>query len=681
MNMQRKAILTVMLLITCLAGMFLYLFYAGNKQALNRNIHHLSEQLKQCFVVKTNTLQGIYSVRIKGFINTNLEIIDAFKQRDRERLYTLTLPRFNVLKKESEFLVGFTYILPDATILLRMQNPNFFGDSVSHIPFAQHVLKNKKMSIGFAITKIGAFYRIVTPVFVDGTFIGAIGWAFKVSLLAEYISKSQHIVFGILADSKRYKKFVKPDKKLVETGGRVLIGTSKNIDIFKKLPLKFDPHNINQILAVNGKSFLVHNNHLTNYAGKHIGDILFALDITTETALLRKQTINSIIVSLVILILCFIILYFSFGKLIGDIENLNETLETRVRERTKELKQLTTRFSLAVKAANLGIYENDTVNQKLFFNDKMLEIYGLEKRNFKETPKEWFDLLHPDDKNTATVSMQIADNKESIKTEFRIIRPDGEIRHIQAHAITERNNEGNPISVVGINYNITERKKAEEQIKTSLKEKETFLQEIHHRVKNNLAVISSLLGLQSQGTNDKRLKEALTESRNRVNSMSLIHEVLYQSESLSFVDMNTYLSKLANDMTRNYSISSIVSINVDAGNIKIGPKRASPIGLIVNELITNSLKYAFPEGQKGDIKISLEQMEGQFKLVYSDNGVGIPKDLDWQKSKGMGFRLLKILSEGQLGGSVQLNRDLGTCFIIKFESNEEPNVYSSISEH
>ena len=98
-------------------------------------------------------------------------------------------------------------------------------------------------------------------------------------------------------------------------------------------------------------------------------------------------------------------------------------------------------------------------------------------------------------------------------------------------------------------------------------------------------------------------------------------------------------------------------------------------------MITNSLKYAFLEGQTGDIKISLEQTEDQFKLVYSDNGVGIPKDLDWQKSKGMGFRLVKLLGERQLGGSVQLNRNLGTCFIIKFESNEEPNVYSSISEH
>jgi len=339
MHTHNKATLSVMLLITCMAGMFLYLFHMGNKQVYDRNIQLLSEQLEQCFVNQTNTLQGPYSVRLKGFINTHQEIIKAFKQQDRKRLYNLTLSRFNVLKKENKFLFEFTYILPDATILLRMQNPDLYGDSVSHIPFAQHVLKNKKMSIGFAITKIGAFYRIVSPVYENGTFVGAIGWAFKVSLLAEHICKSQHVIFGIFAASQQYKKMVTSDKEFVEISDHVLIETNEDIDIFKRLPSNFDLHAANQILTIDDKHYLVHGDQLKNFAGQHIGDVLLALDITGETILLRKQLIHTITVTLTILVLSFVILYLSFRRLIGKIEKLNETLEMRVEERTQKLKK------------------------------------------------------------------------------------------------------------------------------------------------------------------------------------------------------------------------------------------------------------------------------------------------------------------------------------------------------
>ena len=224
---------------------------------------------------------------------------------------------------------------------------------------------------------------------------------------------------------------------------------------------------------------------------------------------------------------------------------------------------------------------------------------------------------------------------------------------------------------IGIGIDITDRKKFDDKIKASLKEKETLLQEIHHRVKNNLSVISSLLGLQITNTNDPKLTAALDDSRSRVNSMSMIHEVLYQSESLSQVDMKTYLSKLANDMARNYEIASSVKIDVDIEDVKIGAKQASPVGLIVNEMITNSFKYAFADKQNGEIRISLTETDGRFGLKYSDNGSGIPDNVDLDNPTSMGLRLIKILSEGQLDGSVQLNRDHSTCFIVDFDKEEK----------
>jgi two-component sensor histidine kinase len=217
---------------------------------------------------------------------------------------------------------------------------------------------------------------------------------------------------------------------------------------------------------------------------------------------------------------------------------------------------------------------------------------------------------------------------------------------------------------------IIKRQQAEEQIKVSLKEKEILLQEIHHRVKNNLAIVSSLLRLQYSSMKDERLKEALMDSKNRVKAMSMIHETLYQSENLSSIDISMYLSKLARAIFQNYKIGNKINLKIEAKKILIGVKRATPLGLIVNELISNSLKYAFPDKRKGEIKISLQKKEDYIELIFMDNGIGIPKVFDWQNTKSLGLHLVKLLGEGQLGGEVELNRDQGSCFIIKFKPEE-----------
>jgi two-component sensor histidine kinase/PAS domain-containing protein len=217
-----------------------------------------------------------------------------------------------------------------------------------------------------------------------------------------------------------------------------------------------------------------------------------------------------------------------------------------------------------------------------------------------------------------------------------------------------------------IAIDVTERKNKEDQIKASLKEKETLLQEIHHRVKNNLTVVSSLLSLQANNMNDEKLTAALMESKRRVHSMSLIHETLYQSESLSSIDMNIYLSKLSRAVAQNFTTGSKTNLKIEAENILIGSKQASPVGLIVNELITNSYKYAFPENRNGEIKIELRRFEGQIELKYTDNGIGMPKNFDWKNSKSLGLKLVRTLVENQLDGSIEMKSNNGTKFTIKF---------------
>jgi PAS domain S-box-containing protein len=216
--------------------------------------------------------------------------------------------------------------------------------------------------------------------------------------------------------------------------------------------------------------------------------------------------------------------------------------------------------------------------------------------------------------------------------------------------------------------NITKRKKAEDQIKASLKEKETLLHEIHHRVKNNMQVISSLLDLQSISIEDKQVKEVLRESQSRVHTMSIVHETLHDSENLSEINLQTYLFSLTTAIFQTYSVEpGKVNLHNEVENIPISIKQASPLGLIINELISNSLKYAFPDDRKGEITVRMKKTDNELELTVMDDGVGMPKDLDWRNSDSLGFKLIHSLAENQLDGFIEMESKNGMKITVKFK--------------
>ena len=207
---------------------------------------------------------------------------------------------------------------------------------------------------------------------------------------------------------------------------------------------------------------------------------------------------------------------------------------------------------------------------------------------------------------------------------------------------------------------------------SSLQEKELLLREIHHRVKNNLQVISSLLSLQSRSSKDEQAIEMAKESQNRIKVMALIHEKLYRSKDFANVEFNDYIKNLVNDLFASYKVSSSrISLKMDIENISLGIDTAIPTGLIINELVTNCLKYAFSKDTEGEIRISLRSLEdGQNELIVSDNGVGIPENLDIKKAESLGLRMITNLTERSLHGKVNINRDNGTEFQIIFKEKE-----------
>ena len=212
---------------------------------------------------------------------------------------------------------------------------------------------------------------------------------------------------------------------------------------------------------------------------------------------------------------------------------------------------------------------------------------------------------------------------------------------------------------------ITERKVAEELIKSSLAEKEVMLKEIHHRVKNNLQIISSLLHLQSSKLEDDRLTRAFGDSQHRIRSMALIHEELYESDDLARIEFVGYLRRLTEHLFESFGIDeSRIRLTVDVQNVLLTIERAIPLSLIINELLSNALKHAFPGNRSGEIHIQMRDREdGPFSLMVTDDGVGLP-DIDINSPDSLGLRLVNTLVS-QLGAEMRLDRTSGTAFVVE----------------
>jgi len=220
---------------------------------------------------------------------------------------------------------------------------------------------------------------------------------------------------------------------------------------------------------------------------------------------------------------------------------------------------------------------------------------------------------------------------------------------------------------VHIMYDITERKRAEEQIRESLEEKE-----IHHRVKNNLQVIMSLLRHQAEYAHDQKIHDIFLESQSRIKAMSFIHEKLYESDNLAKIDLRDYISSLAKSLFSTYKVNTAqIHLAVDADDISLGIDTAIPCGLIINELVSNSLKHAFPNNRIGRIAITVRAVRpGEFELVVGDDGVGIPTGLDIMNAKSLGLHLVSLLAKNQLRGNIEMMRNGGTSFRIRFKGAE-----------
>jgi len=259
--------------------------------------------------------------------------------------------------------------------------------------------------------------------------------------------------------------------------------------------------------------------------------------------------------------------------------------------------------------------------------------------------------------------MQLAARKgvEIRDFEEEIIWTDGTTFHLLGYAAPLRDKHGAVSGSVGAFVDITERKQAEEKLKTSLQEKETLLKELHHRVKNDMQVISSLLQLQANCIKDEKVREMFRECRERIHSMALVHEKLYQSKDLSRIDFTEYLNSLLPMLFRSYGTpSSSIKLESDLEQVSLSMNLATPLGLVLNELISNSLKHAFPDGRSGVVRVSLHtNPQSQLALTVSDDGIGLGKDFNLENTSTLGWKIVNILAS-QIGGTLNFQGNHGT---------------------
>ena len=277
-------------------------------------------------------------------------------------------------------------------------------------------------------------------------------------------------------------------------------------------------------------------------------------------------------------------------------------------------------------------------------------------------------LIVPDDLTSAASELSYkVRSGETVRTETVRKSRDGSSLQVSvtAYPITVGKKQ---TGIYGIYNDITKRKRNEDQVKKSLVEKEILLKEIHHRVKNNLQIIGSLLNFQTKFIKDKDALEKFKISQNRIKSIALIHEKLYQTKNVSRIEFENYVKSLASHIFSVFGADTgNISYKINANNVFLSVDNAIPCGLIINELITNSLKHAFPDNRKGLVTIDMEYKNTNYFLTVSDNGVGISKDVDTGNSNTLGMQLIKTLLV-QLNAEMVLNNENGTSFSIVFSN-------------
>jgi len=334
----------------------------------------------------------------------------------------------------------------------------------------------------------------------------------------------------------------------------------------------------------------------------------------------------------------------------------------------RALEEASSRFAAWTQNSQSAFWMGAMDGRTAFYKSPAFKtILGVDEEPWPGTNDLWRNRIHPDDYEGFEANAQAYIKGVTVRHRYRIFRSDGSIRWVESNVFPVKNAQGEVYCLAGLVDDITEHQQAIVQLQAALAEKEALLKEIHHRVKNNLQIISSLLRLQGGTTTDERAGSILRDSRNRIETIAVLHEHLYQSENLSHINFAVYAERLIGSITSmNQAAYQTVKVNMHIEPFKLDPETAVLCGLILNELISNAHRHAFPDGRAGEITIRAQATnETECMFEVRDNGIGIPPEFDVQRVKTLGLKLVRQLTR-QLRGTMSLSSDNGTSVRIDF---------------
>ena len=353
--------------------------------------------------------------------------------------------------------------------------------------------------------------------------------------------------------------------------------------------------------------------------------------------------------------------------------NGNKVIQCNIRNIT-ERKEMDRKLQEAVlfqqrliDALPVPVFYKDSEGRYLGCNRSFEEFFGKKKEQvtgksvYELSPKEFADLYHEKDR-------ALLQNPGIQIYESTVKDTGGVVHNVIFHKATFSNMDGSVGGLIGAILDITDRKRAEVQLHASLREKDILLREIHHRVKNNMQVIIGLLDLQASSSGNPELMEMLNKGQSRIRSMALVHEKLYASKDFTRINLAGYLRTLSQDLFQSYKISpGKIDLIIQTDGVYVDINKAIPCGLVLNELISNVLKHAFPGDRQGELQIIIrEEKNTEMEIVVRDNGMGLPDDVDIHQPRTMGLNLVNGLVKKQLKGQMEIRRDNGTEIRIKF---------------
>ena len=348
-----------------------------------------------------------------------------------------------------------------------------------------------------------------------------------------------------------------------------------------------------------------------------------------------------------------------------ELEMLNEEL----RRAQQELEAARDKYSDLYDFAPIGYFTIDSKGIILEVNLTGTGLMGVERRFLIGMPLTRF--ITKEDLHTFYLHQKQVDKENIIEhCELKMMNHDNIPFYAKLQSIAVHGEDGDIVKIRTAMTDISVRKKIEQQLRTSLKEKEVLLQEVHHRVKNNMQVITSLIDLQCEKIEDKHICDMFLKTVDRINSMALVHKQLYTSNDFSKVDITSYMKSLAENLFKSHSVDTDkISLKIGKTDVALNLDSAIICGLIINELITNCLKHAFPGDRNGEVQVAFESLDdGQLEMRVSDDGVGLPSNFDFRNSDTLGVKMVIALAEYQLGGTINLDSTRGTEFKVRFKA-------------